>query len=84
MGYNKGARGIPRTTHHPPPAMAISTRINYPSTIYRHDDEGLARANETLCIANETACPGETFDVYDTGRGYVVRMFEDGEFVEVI
>jgi hypothetical protein len=31
-----------------------------------------------------TACPGETFDVFPTGDGYVVRMFEDGEYVENI
>jgi hypothetical protein len=59
-------------------------RIDYPSTIYLHNAAGLARANETLRIANETACEGETFDVFDNGRGYVVRMFEDGEFVETI
>lgn len=58
--------------------------LNYPFTIYRHDADGLARANETLRIAMKTACPGESFDVFDTGRGFVVRMFEDGEFIENI
>jgi len=66
----------PSTTHQLP--------INYPSTRYRNDAAGLARANETLRVALETACPGETFDVFDTGNGFVVRMFEDGEYVENI
>jgi hypothetical protein len=66
------------------PAMTVSCRINYPSTRYRNDAAGLARANETLQVAIETACPGETFDVFDTKNGFVVRMFEDGEYVENI
>jgi len=64
--------------------MTISYRINYPSARYRNDAAGLARAEETLRVAIETACPGETFDVFDTGNGFVVRMFEDGEYVENI
>jgi hypothetical protein len=64
--------------------MTVSCRINYPSTRYCNDAAVLVRANETLRVAIETACPSETFDVFDTGNGFVVRMFEDGEYVENI
>lgn len=60
------------------------SRISYSSTIYARTAEGLERANVTLKLANETALEGETFDVFDNGRGYVIRMFEDGEFVQTI
>jgi hypothetical protein len=64
--------------------MLNLSRISYDSTIYADTEGGLARANETLAIAKETACPGETFDLFHNGRGWVVRMFEDGEFVQTI
>lgn len=60
------------------------SRISYSSTIHAKTPEGLERANVTLKIANETALEGETFDLFDNGRGYVIRMFEDGEFVQTI
>jgi hypothetical protein len=59
--------------------LDLST-IQYASTIYRTR----AAAEATLTIAIETACEGETFDVFDNGRGFVIRMFEDGEFVQTI
>jgi len=61
--------------------LDLST-IQISSTTYRY--ESRARAEETLALAIETACPGETFDLYDNGRGLVIRMFEDGEFVSCI
>jgi hypothetical protein len=64
--------------------MLDLTRIQYASTIYRDNDAGKARAEETLVVAIETACPGETFGLFHSGRGWVVRMFEDGEFVQTI
>jgi hypothetical protein len=64
--------------------MLDLTTIQYASTIYRDNDAGKARAEETLVVAIETACPGETFDLFHNGRGWVVRMFEDGEFVQTI
>ena len=64
--------------------MMDLSRIPYSSTIYARTPEGLERANVTLKIANETALEGETFDLFDNGRGYVIRMFEDGEFVQTI
>lgn len=60
--------------------MLDLTLLQYASTTYRDK----ARAEETLAIAIDTACPGETFDVFDNGRGWVVRMFEDGDFVMCI
>jgi len=60
------------------------SRIGYSSTIYRDNEAGKARAEETLAIAIETACPGETFDLFHNGRGWVVRMFEDGDFIQII
>jgi hypothetical protein len=59
-------------------------KIGYSSTIYRDNEAGKARAEETLAIAIETACPGETFDLFHNGRGWVIRMFEDGDFVQTI
>ena len=64
--------------------MPDLTTIQYASTIYRDDEAGKVRAEETLAVAIETACPGETFDLFHNGRGWVVRMFEDGEFVQII
>lgn len=70
---------------HPKPRIMLDlTTIQYASTIYRDNDAGKSRAEETLTIAIETACPGETFDLFHNGRGWVVRMFEDGEFVQTI
>lgn len=57
--------------------MTNLSRIQYASTTYK--DRG--RAEATLALAIETACDGETFDLFDNGSGFVVRMFEDGEFV---
>jgi hypothetical protein len=70
--------------HPSPKTMLDLTTIQYASTIYRDNDAGKARAEETLAVAIETACPGETFDLFHNGRGWVVRMFEDGEFVQTI
>jgi hypothetical protein len=64
--------------------MTSLETIGYTSTIYRNDDEGKARAESTLAVAVSTACPGETFDLHHTGRGWVVRMFEDGDFVQIL
>ncbi len=64
--------------------MANFDKIGYSSTIYRDHEAGKARAQETLAIAINTACPGETFDLFHNGRGWVVRMFEDGDFVQII
>jgi hypothetical protein len=64
--------------------MLSLEKIGYTSTIYRDNEAGKARAEATLALAIETACPGETFDLFHNGRGWVVRMFEDGEFVEII
>ena len=61
--------------------LDLST-IQRSSTIYRYESK--ARAEEALALWVETACPGETFDLFDNGRGYVVRMFEDGEFVSTV
>lgn len=58
--------------------------LQYASTVYRDNEAGKARAEETLAIAIETAGPDETFDLFYNGRGWVVRMFEDGEFVQTI
>ena len=58
--------------------------IQYASTTYRDNNDGKAHAEKTLAIAIKTACPGETFDLFHNGRGWVVRMFEDGEFVQII
>lgn len=65
------------------PMLDLST-IQYASTTYRDTPEGLARAQATLQLAIETGCPGETFDLFHNGRGWVIRMFEDGEFVMCI
>ena len=54
--------------------------LQYASTTYRNKEA----AEATLAVASETACPGETFDLFDNGRGFVIRMFEDGEFVQTI
>ena len=62
--------------------MIDRTTIQYSSTIYRY--ESRTRAEETLALANETAGEGETFDLFDNGRGLVIRMFEDGDFVMTI
>jgi hypothetical protein len=64
--------------------MLSLEKIGYSSTIYRDNEAGKARAEETLAVAIETACPGETFDLFHNGRGWVVRMFEDGDFVQII
>lgn len=61
--------------------LDLST-IQYASTTYRYESQ--ARAAETLALAIETAGPDETFDLFDNGRGWVVRMFEAGEFVMCI
>lgn len=61
--------------------LDLST-VQYASTTYRYESK--ARAEETLALAIKTACPGETFDLFDNGRGWVVRMFEDGDFVQCI
>ena len=61
--------------------LDLST-IQVSSTTYRYESK--ARAEETLALAIKTACPGETFDLFDNGRGWVVRMFEDGDFVSTI
>jgi hypothetical protein len=57
------------------------SQISYSSTTYSNDEVGLSRANETLALAIQTAGPEETFDVFHNGRGWVVRMFECGDFV---
>ena len=64
--------------------MTSLEMIGYSSTIYRDDEAGKARAEATLAVAIKTACPGETFDLFHNGRGYVIRMFEDGDFVQII
>ena len=61
--------------------LDLST-IQVSSTVYRYESK--ARAEEALQLWIETACPGETFDLFDNGRGLVVRMFEDGEFVSTV
>jgi hypothetical protein len=61
--------------------LDLST-IQVSSTIYRYESK--VRAEKSLALWVETACPGETFDLFDNGRGYVVRMFEDGEFVSTV
>jgi hypothetical protein len=61
--------------------LDLST-VQVSSTIYRYESK--ARAVEALALWVATACPGETFDLFDNGRGYVVRMFEDGEFVSTV
>ena len=58
--------------------LDLST-IQYASTIYRYESK--ARAEETLALAIQTAGPGETFDLFDNGRGWIIRMFDHGEFV---
>lgn len=63
--------------------MLDLSQISYSSMTYVDNEGGLARANGTLVIAKETSCPGETFDLFHNGRGWVVRTFEDGEFVRV-
>ena len=62
--------------------MTDLSTIQVSSTIYRYESK--ARADEALALWVETACPGETFDLFDNGRGWVVRMFEDGEFVSCV
>ena len=66
------------------PDMIGLEKIGYSSTIYRDNETGKARAEETLALAIETACPGETFDLFHNGRGWVIRMFEDGDFIQTI
>ena len=61
--------------------LDLST-IQVSSTIFRYESK--VRAEESLALWVETACPGETFDLFDNGRGYVIRMFEDGEFVSTV
>ena len=63
-------------------AMLDLSTIQISSTTYRYESK--SRAEETLALAIETAGPGETFDIFDNGRGLVIRMFEDGEFVSTI
>ena len=58
--------------------------LQYASTVYRDNEAGKARAEETLAIAIETAGPEETFDLFHNGRGWIIRMFECGEFVQTI
>jgi|GEM_PF-3484194 len=62
--------------------MIDLSTIQRSSTIYRYESKD--RAEKALALWVETACPGETFDLFDNGRGYVVRMFEDGEFVHTV
>jgi hypothetical protein len=64
--------------------MTSLEMIGYSSTIYLDNEAGKARAEATLAVAIETAGPGETFDLFHNGRGWVVRMFEDGDFVQTI
>jgi len=64
--------------------MIDLSKISYHSTTYADNEGGKSRAEETLSLAIQTAGPGETFDLFHNGRGWVVRMFEDGEFVMVI
>ena len=61
--------------------MLDFSKINWGYTIFRDDEAGKVRAEETLAIAIETACSGETFDLFHNGRGWVVRMFDDGDFI---
>jgi len=61
--------------------LDLST-VQVSSTVYRYESK--VRAEESLALWVETACPGETFDLLDNGRGYVIRMFEDGEFVSTV
>jgi len=68
---------------HPNPRI-MSFRIQYASTIHRDSDAGKVRAEEILNRCIKTACPGETFDMLNNGRGWVIRMFEDGEFVQTV
>jgi hypothetical protein len=64
--------------------MLTLERIGYPATIYADNEDGKARAEKALALHQEYACPGETFDLIHNGRGWVVRMFEDGTFVEIV
>jgi hypothetical protein len=64
--------------------MTSLEMIGYSSTIYRDNEAGKARAEATLAVAIETAGPGEAFDLFHNGRGWVVRMFEDGDFIQII
>jgi len=34
--------------------------------------------------SHDPAGPGEAFDLFHNGRGWVVRMFEDGDFIQII
>ena len=64
--------------------MVDLSTIGYSSTIFAANDAGKARAEATLALAVKTACPGETFDLFCNGRGWVVRMFEDGDFIQIL
>ena len=61
--------------------LDLST-IQYASTTFRYESK--AKADEYLALAIETAGDDETFDLFDNGRGWVVRMFEAGQFVMCI
>lgn len=64
--------------------MLDLSQISYASTTYTNNEAGFFRANETLALAIKTAGPEETFNVFNNGRGWVVRMFECGDFVMCI
>jgi hypothetical protein len=64
--------------------MIDLSTIGYSSTVHCDDEAGKARAEDLLTLAIKTAGPDETFDLFHNGRGWVVRMFEDGDFIQTL
>ena len=58
--------------------MLNISKIEQSSTRFRYESK--AKAEALLAMAIETADESESFDLFDDGHGYRVRMFEDGEF----
>lgn len=54
------------------------TKIERSSTRFRYESKDKAEA--LLNLYQESAHESESFDLFDDGYGWRVRMFEDGEF----
>ncbi len=54
------------------------SKIEQSSTRFRYESK--VKAEELLALHREHADESETFDLFDDGFGWRVRMFEDGEF----
>ena len=56
----------------------FAAKIQQSSARFRYESKGKAEA--LLALHKEHAHESETFDLFDDGYGWRVRMFENGEF----